>query len=178
VDGGIVSDEKRMRLAVGDPGTLGARLNQLASQSLRILHDRRIDGARADIDHLAITPNGVYVIDATTYAGRPRLAVQGGLFRPRVEKLMVGTRNSTELVDGVLEQVKVVRGVVGETVPVHGVLCFVGGDWPMFGGAFTTRTVSVLWAAKLYPQLRATGPIDLDTIDRLHRSLASELSAR
>jgi hypothetical protein len=43
---------------------LGARLTELASESLRLLHDRRIPRTRANIDHLAVTPTGVYVIDA------------------------------------------------------------------------------------------------------------------
>jgi hypothetical protein len=156
---------------------LGARLNQLASDSLRVLHDRRIPGTRTNIDHIAVTPTGVYVIDAKKYAGRPRLAIEGGLLRPRVEKLIVGTRDCTSLVDGVLQQIKVVRGVVDETVPLNGVLCFVEAEWPLFGGAFTTRAVSVLWPKKLYPQLKADGPIKLDTIDELHRTLAGALPA-
>lgn len=181
MDGGIVIDEKRTRLRYAGISQADTRfrhrLDELPSAPSRILHDRSFVGARGNIDHLAVTPNGVYVIDAEKYAGRPRLAVEGGLLRPRVEKLMVGSRNCTELVDGVLEQVKVVRGVVGESVPVHGVLCFVGGDWAMFGGAFTTRTVSVLWPTKLYPQLRAPGPVDLAAIEELHRTLAVELPA-
>ncbi len=39
---------------------LGERLNQLATDTLRVLHDRRISGSRANIDHLAVTPTGVY----------------------------------------------------------------------------------------------------------------------
>src|SRR5689334_24236020 len=68
---------------------LGARLNELATDTLRVLHDRRIPGTKANIDHLAVTPTGVYVIDAKKYSGRPNLRIEGGLLRPRVEKLMV-----------------------------------------------------------------------------------------
>jgi hypothetical protein len=35
---------------------LGRRLNELSSDTLRVLHDRRIPGSRANIDHLAVTP--------------------------------------------------------------------------------------------------------------------------
>ncbi|MFC5179418.1 nuclease-related domain-containing protein [Nocardioides taihuensis] len=56
--------------AVGEE-RLGRRLNQLASDKLLVLHDRRIPGSRANIDHIAITPSGVYVIDAKRYRGRP-----------------------------------------------------------------------------------------------------------
>ena len=88
---------------------LGSRLNELASDTLRVLHDRRIPGSRANIDHLAVTPTGVFVIDAKKYAGRPHLKIEGGLLRPRVEKLLVGSRDCTKLVDGMLKQIGVVR---------------------------------------------------------------------
>jgi Nuclease-related domain len=154
---------------------LGKRLNELASGRLRVLHDRRIPGTRANIDHLAVTPTGVYVIDPKKYAGRPHLRVEGGLLRPRVEKLIVGTRDCTKLVDGVLRQVDVVRRVIGEAVPVHGVLCFIESDWALLAVSFTARGVEVLWPKKLYPKLRADGPIGIETVSELHRTLASAL---
>lgn len=160
--------------AIGEE-RLGARLNEFASDTLRVLHDRRLPGTRANIDHLAVTPTGVFVIDAKKYKGRPQLKVQGGLLRPRVEKLLVGSRDCTKVVDGVLKQIDVVRGVVGEDMPVHGVLCFVDADWPLIGGSFTTRGVEALWPRRLYPKLRAEGSLDHATIGNLHRLLASAL---
>ncbi len=118
---------------------------------------------------------GVWVIDAKRYQGRPTLRIEGGLLRPRVEKLLVGRRNCTKVVDGVLKQLEVVRGVVGDDVPVHGALCFVDADWPLIGGSFTTRGVAVLWPKKLYPRLQEPGPLSLDDVDRLHRALARAL---
>ena len=41
--------------AIGDE-RLGARLNELAGDELRVLHDRKIPGSSANIDHLAVTP--------------------------------------------------------------------------------------------------------------------------
>jgi hypothetical protein len=67
------------------------------------------------------------VIDAKRYRGRPELRVEGGLLSSRVERLMAGGRDCTKLVDGVLNQVDLVRAVVGE-IPVSGVLCFVKAD--------------------------------------------------
>lgn len=160
--------------AVGEE-RVGRRLNELATDSLRVLHDRRIPGSRANVDHIVVTPNGVFVVDPKRYAGRPHLRVEGGLFRPRVEKLMVGSRNCTKLVDGVLGQVDLVQGLVGDKVPVRGVLCFVESDWPLFGGSFTTRGVDVLWPRKLYPRLQAAGPLDVDRIAHLHAALGRAL---
>lgn len=161
--------------AVGEE-RVGTRLNELASDSLRVLHDRRISGSKANIDHIAVAATGVYVIDPKRYKGRPSLKVEGGLLRPRVEKLIVGSRDCTKLVDGVLNQVKVVSGIVGDEVRVHGVLCFVDADWPLIGGSFTTREVEALWPRKLYPKLQADEPLTVDAIADLHRRLASGLS--
>lgn len=55
--------------AVGEE-MLGTRLTDYASDALLVLHDRRIPGSRANIDHLAVTPAGVFVIDAKKYKGR------------------------------------------------------------------------------------------------------------
>lgn len=160
--------------AVGEE-RVGTRLNELASESLRVLHDRHIKGSRANIDHIAVAATGVYVIDPKRYKGRPSLKVEGGLLRPRVEKLLVGTRDCTKLVDGVLKQVAVVHGIVGDEVPVHGVLCFVDADWPLIGGSFTTRDVEALRPRKLYPKLQAAGPLTVDAVADLHRTLAAGL---
>lgn len=154
---------------------LGKRLNELAGESLHVLHDRRIPRSRANIDHIAITPTGVFVVDAKKYKGRPQPKIEGGLIRPRVEKLVVGNRDCTKLVDGVLKQVGIVRDIVGADVPVHGVLCFVEADWPLIGGSFKTRGVHVLWPKKLYPRLMSGGPIDPASLEELHRKLASAL---
>jgi hypothetical protein len=143
---------------------LGNRLNELASNTMRVLHDRRIPGTRANIDHLAVTPTGVYVIDAKRYRGRPELKVEGGLLRPRVQKLLVGTRDCTKVVDGVLKQIDIVRSAIGDGVPITGVLCFVEADWPLLGGSFIIRGVETLWPKKLYAKLNADGSLELETI--------------
>lgn len=166
---------------------LGNRLNDLSNDSLKVLHDRRIPRTRANIDHLAVTPTGIWVIDAKKYKGRPTLKAQGGMFRPRVEKLQVGSRDCTNLVDGMLRQLGVVEGVLlpggrpegsGRPwghVPIHGVLCFVDADWPLIGGAFTIRDVDVMWPKKLYPLLQADGPLKAAEIVEIHRQLAERL---
>lgn len=156
---------------------LGNRLNDLSSERIRVLHDRRIPGTRANIDHLVVTPTGVYVIDAKKYAGRPHLKVEGGLLRPRTERLLVGKRDCTKVVDGVLKQIDIVTAAVIINVPVHGVLCFVEADWPLISGSFTTRGVDVLWPKKLYPKLKADGPITSQSINEIHRQLAVALPA-
>jgi hypothetical protein len=160
-----LSDERQSakawdRGAVGEE-RLGARLDTLATDGIAILHDRRIPGSKANIDHIAITRRGIWVIDAKRYKGRPELKIEGGILRPRVEKLLVARRDCTKLLDGVLKQVGLVRDLVGD-VPVTGALCFVEADWPLIGGAFTTRGIHVLWPKGLANALAAETAGDID----------------
>jgi hypothetical protein len=145
--------------AIGED-KVGRHLESVASEGIRVLHDRRIPGTRANIDHVVVTAYGVWVIDAKRYRDkRPALRVEGGFLRPRTETLLVGGRDQNKLVDGVLGQVERVRSAVGE-VPVRGALCFIDADWPMIGGNFTTRGIDVLWPGKLLKMLQApTDPL-------------------
>ena len=158
---------------------LGKRLDGLAGQGVRVLHDRRIPRTKANIDHIAVSAAGVFVIDAKRYKGRPQLRVEGGLFRPRVEKLVVGTRDQTKLVEGVHKQVDLVSAALEAAgfadMPVRGVLCFVEADWPLIGGSFVIDGVDVLWPKKLVDRLLVTGSLDAGVIDQAHRALAAKL---
>jgi Nuclease-related domain len=148
------------RGAVGEE-RLGALLDSLASAEVAVLHDRRIRGTRGNIDHIVVTKAGIWVIDAKRYKGRPELKIEGGVLRPRVEKLLVGRRDCTSLVDGVIRQVGMVRRAVGQ-IPVTGALCFVEADWPLIGGSFTTRNVRVLWPKRLAKVLTGASEGELD----------------
>ena len=154
--GGIavaLSDEKQSTKAwssgAAGEAAVGARLDGLASESIRVMHDRRIPLSKANIDHIVVTPGGVWVIDTKRYVGKaPEKRVEGGIIRPRVELLMVKGRDKRALVDGVLKQVAHVRQAVGE-VPVFGVLCFVDADWGFFPVEFAVNGVQVVWPKKL-----------------------------
>ena len=76
--------------------------------------------------------------------------------------------------DGVLKQVDLVRANIGDEVPVTGILCFTGPDWPLIGRAFTIRGVDVLEPRTLYLSLTAAGSFESE-VPELRRSLASTL---
>lgn len=163
------------RGAIGEE-MLAARLKKLPAPA-RVLHDRRIPGTRANIDHIAITPSGVWVIDAKRYKNkRPELRVDGGIIRPRVESLRIGGRDGTKLVDGVHKQVALVRAALNDTgmseIPVHGALCFLEADWPMIGGSFTIDGVHVLWPRLLVKRIGAAPELGLD-VDAVHAEIAT-----
>src|SRR6478735_8574681 len=135
--------------------------------TVRVLHDRRIPGSRANIDHIAVAPSGVWVIDAKRYRGTPALRVDGGILRPRVESLRVDGRDKTKLVEGVRSQVaRVTHAVADLDVPVIGALCFVQADWPLIGGSFTVNGIHVLWPRLLVKRIATADPavIDVDAV--------------
>lgn len=178
----LAISEERQSTTAWDTGArgeerLGKGLDRLACDTIKLLHDRRIPRSRANIDHIAVTANGVYVIDAKKYRGRPQLKIDGGILCPRVERLLVGSRDRTTLVDGVLKQADVVRQALADHVPVRGVLCFVEADWPLIGGSFTMRDVQALWPKKLYPQLQIEGALSAEAVEDIHRRLAETLPA-
>ncbi|HET7182919.1 MAG TPA: nuclease-related domain-containing protein [Candidatus Limnocylindrales bacterium] len=92
--------------AVGEEA-LGAKLSALAEERRVILHDRRIPGSKANIDHLAVTPGGVYVIDAKHYSGRLQQRDLGRWFKTDL-RLYVGRRDCTKLLHGSEDQAQVV----------------------------------------------------------------------
>jgi hypothetical protein len=149
--------------AVGEE-RLGERLDSLTSARLSPLHDRRIPGTRSNIDHLVVTSETVWVIDTKRYRGRPKLKVEGGLIRPRVERLVVDGRDRTKLIDGALRQAGQVEEIVaGFGVSVNAALCFVQADWPIAGGDFNARGVHIVWPARLAKLLvqEIAGPVDV-----------------
>src|SRR3954469_20729216 len=73
-----------------------------------VLHDRRIPGSRANIDHIAVAPSGIWVIDSKRYKGK--VAVSKPLFGKA--KLTIAGRDKTKLVEGLAKQVALVEAVM------------------------------------------------------------------
>lgn len=152
--------------AVGEQ-QLGGMLATIAGPQLRVLHDRRIPGSRANIDHLVVSPTGVHVVDAKRYRNqRPDVRVEGGLLTPRRRFLTVGGTDRSALVEGVSRQVQRVRAVLeGEPdVEVHGHLCFLDADWGLLQRPFTVDGVGVAWPRRLKKELAERGPLGADRI--------------
>jgi hypothetical protein len=139
-----------------------------------LLHNRRMPGGRGDIDHVAVTPTGVYVIDAKDLRGKVRIA------RPLfgADKLLVSGRNRTKLIDGLDRQVAVVRAVSDGNghpdVPVRGVLCFTKADLPLLG-TLKMRGHFLLYRKALAKRLNADGPLGAAAVDELARTIAGAL---
>ncbi|WP_370188088.1 nuclease-related domain-containing protein [Aeromicrobium sp.] len=142
------------------PVDLRHRLDQLRDHDVRLLHGRRVPGSSATLDHVVVTSGGVWVVAESDLQGELRVVVEGGRLRPRAERLVVGRRTTTRLVDTVLKQAEAVRDVVGADVPVHPVLC-VADDGPSADGV-TTRGVAVVRPAELERLLLRSGDAGID----------------
>lgn len=129
-----------------------------------VLHDRRIPGRRTNIDHLAIAPSGVFVIDAKRYKGKieVRKSLRGD------PTLFIAGRNKTKLVEGLARQQEAVRSTLTATIPempVHACFCFLnpagqagGSDLPLF----RTQTIDdfpLFYPRKLSKRLKAPGAL-------------------
>ena len=140
-----------------------------------LLHDRRMPGGHGNIDHLAVAPAGVFVIDAKRYRGKVG-AVDRGF---QGERLFVNGRDRTKIVDGLDRQVKVVREALGDMgqgeVAVQGVLCFIKRNFVLGEGKQTVRGHLLLRPRSLSRRLRAQGPLAPAAVEALARALAAVL---
>ena len=166
---------------------VAARLAELSGPGVLFLHNRNLGPGRrdGDVDHMALTAGGVYVIDAKHYKNaKVRVRRTGGMFSPVREQLMVNGRDRSKLLDSVARQNEAVRhalgtfehpGVTAAGIPVISVLCFVGADLPLFG---TPRVDGVpLLGPKGTAELlrESTGSLDQDTLAAVHRHLAEAM---
>jgi hypothetical protein len=163
---------------------LGKYLESLDDgRSVILLHDRRIPGTQANIDHIAITRSGeIWVIDAKRYAGQARRVNKGRRWRRDV-RLVVGSRDCTQLVQAMEKQADAVRSALGAAlasefgVVVQPALCFVDPDRSLLSAPFEINGVWICWRRALGRRLRRRGAMEPAQLLVLARRLVSALPA-
>jgi len=105
------------RGALGEQAT--ARfLEPLEAAGYVVLHDRRIPGSRANIDHVVVGPSGVWVIESKNWSGK--VSIKGS-------RLLRNGRNEARALEEANREAEVVRAVLREEqLPVRPVLCIHG----------------------------------------------------
>ncbi|HXA74739.1 MAG TPA: nuclease-related domain-containing protein, partial [Acidimicrobiales bacterium] len=76
---------------------IGVFLTRAVGNDGVVLHDRGVPHSRSNLDHLAVVPSGVWVIDSKHYHGRLERRTVGGWFTAR-ETLSVGRREQSKLI--------------------------------------------------------------------------------
>ena len=136
------------------------------------LHDRAIPGSPANIDHIVIAPSGVWVIDSKRYKGK--VAVVKPLLART--KLTINGRDKSKLIDGLAQQVALVKAVMAEVapgMPVRGALCFVHSDMPALGKP-SFKGFALLTVKPLSKRINARGPVAAEQV----RAVAAGLALR
>jgi hypothetical protein len=152
---------------------VGARLEKLlAGSEVRLLHDRLVPGAgRQNIDHIALGPGGVTVVDTKNYRGKVRVQRVGGLFAPRRTILSIKGRDQTKLVTGVERQVELLQTTLaagGEAeVEVRGALCFANVDGLPLLGHPSLHGVLIDGARAAAKLARRPGPLSVERVEQL-----------
>lgn len=143
----MMADENRWRTGSEGERMLAEGLARRCP-SVPVLHDRRVPGSRANIDHLAFAPSGIYVIDTKRYRGQIR--VEKPWFG--AAKLRIAGRDRTKLILGLEKQLGVVKRAlagIADDVPVHGCLCFVAPEgWLADVGLPAFRTLRISRAVR------------------------------
>ncbi|MDT7550355.1 MAG: hypothetical protein QOH50_4165 [Kribbellaceae bacterium] len=187
--GGVIlalSDEpaSTKAFATGAEGErrIASRLERACSEEVLFLHNRKLGIGRrdGDIDHVAIAPSGIYVIDAKRYQNAAvRVRRTGGFLSPVKEQLMVAGRDRTKLIDGCAKQFAAVVGALAghpraDGVRVAALLCFDDADLPMWGD-LELRGVRLLGARGTSKLLRRPGTLTEPERRSLHQHLAAAL---
>ncbi|MGI8686627.1 MAG: nuclease-related domain-containing protein [Acidimicrobiales bacterium] len=107
----------------------GGALDGLEERGYLVLHDRRMPGSRANIDHVVIGPTGIYVVETKHYAGR--VVISG-------EDARCNGRSIEKTVDQVWRQVAAVEFALGEMLATLGlrvrpVVCVQGATVTLAG---------------------------------------------
>lgn len=155
---------------------LGAHLAKRCPDAI-VLHDRRMPRSRANIDHLAVAPSGVYVIDAKRYKGK--IEVRKPFFgEPR---LLIAGRNKAKLIEGLARQREAVRAALERTVPsmpIHACFCFLNPESQSGGsGLPLLRTLQIediplFYPRKLSKQLNRPGELSAQSRQEVAELLA------
>ncbi len=129
-------------------GAEGERMTAAALASLPdswvVVHDLHVPGSRANVDHVVVGPNGVWVVDSKAYSGTYRLG-DGTLWRGRYP-----IRRETETLN-------FIAGSVGSflEVPVWACFCFTHAELPdPVVDLPTVRVCRVEWL----PSVLTSGP--------------------
>jgi len=154
------------------------RLAKLEPKGVLALHDRRVPGSRANIDHIAVSPAGVFVIDAKRWSGKVEVRDVSARFKPADKRLYAGGRDRSKAVEGVVKQMAIVRSALDGpmSVTVRGMLAISGAEFPLLNiRGFELDGVRIGDLDNMIGALRAGGELTEPTRRAIFDQLAERL---
>jgi len=156
---------------------LAAHLLRTVGDRAVMLHDRRIPGSRANIDHLIVAASGIWIVDAKSYKGKVEQRDVGGWLK-KDSRLYVNGRDQSKLVGGLAKQIDAVLGAIEDAdVSIRAALCFVDSEWGLFAKPFHLGGVLITWPRKLSEMIAEPGPLSRSEVMRLAGRLGASLPA-
>jgi hypothetical protein len=161
---------------------VGARLAKIESKGVVAIHDRRIPGSRANIDHIAVAPTGVYVIDTKVVSGKVVVKTTGPIWNRGPVRLFIKGRDKSSFIEGMDRQVEAVSRVVqgvrwAAGVEIKPMVCLVGAEVGFFARPWRIRGVWVGWPREMQRVLTKSGSLSSQHVVELSLILASKLPA-
>jgi hypothetical protein len=101
-------------------------LEPLEGEGFRVLHDRKIPGSRANIDHIVIGPPGIFVVETKSL---------GGALQIRDDEVFVSGRRRTKMIDEVKREALAVQTALAKELAARGwmvspIICVHRADLP------------------------------------------------
>jgi hypothetical protein len=158
---------------------LAAHLRRTVGDRVVVLHDRRIPGSRANIDHLIVAASGVWIVDAKSYKGKVEQRDLGKWLKSD-NRLYVNGRDQSKLADGLFKQITAVLQALDgldSDVDFMAALCFVDSEWGLFAKPFLQGGVLVTWPKMLSKAIVESGPLSRDEMVAVAEALAGRLPA-
>jgi hypothetical protein len=147
---GLPANVRAWRTGAAGEERTGDVLDPLEAEGYVVLHDLRMPGSRANIDHLVIGPTGVWVVETKSYEGA--LRVRGG-------ELWIGGRRRPGFVDQARREAAAVAETL-EGVAVTPLLCVHRADFPLLSRP-QLDGVAIVGPGRLARVIRE-GPVVLD----------------
>ena len=152
-------------------------------QGVIVLHDRRVPKTRGNIDHIVISPAGVFVVDAKRYQGLIQIRDRGGLLS-RDDRLFVGSRDCSNLADNMGWQTSAVSDALASAgfelsaLTVTPVLCFIDGEWPLLLPPESYKGVRLEGKKSIKKFVSSKRVLDRDQIQRVGHIIAAAFPAK
>lgn len=159
---------------------VAARLARVTTKGVVSLHDRRIPGSKANIDHIAVGPSGIFVIDSKVVSGKISTRATGPIFNRGPVKLFVGGRDKTHDIEVMARQVLVVRNTLDDMpmspgISITPMLALVGAEVGFLENPRTIQGVWVGWPKVMARTVSRPGPLSQEDVDRVVRTIAAKL---
>jgi Nuclease-related domain len=152
---------------------------EFVADEVVVLNDRRVPGSKLSIDLVAVSPAGVFVIEAKNYKGLVYTKRLGPVWDLGPHQLHIGRRNCTSSIDDVTKKGEAVRGVLlatpwGSEVPVKAVLCLTRADWGYAAGV-EVDDVLVAWPKLIAGRMKEPVVMDSSTVQEVSEMIAQRL---